>query len=427
MNFYKSSIYTLAYTFVFQLNGLIITKITAHKYGPAGSVIMGDFNNLLAIFNTFTCIGISSGFIKYIAEFKNDELKKYQIFNTGFTLVFIGSLLVGLLALIGSKYWSIYLFNTIEYYDAFMIYGATVILFALQIIVLGFLNGNFEIKKLAFLNVVVAIAHLILTVLLIQFIGIKGAMITNITMGSLITIAGTILLWNSKILNFNKIKLQIDNSLLFPFFKYGALATIASFLLAIVMIKLRDYIQLHVSDETAGYWTAMNSLSDRLSSALLAAIIVYFLPKMSEDLDQNTFTREVRKAFKRVLPITALILILFWLSKDLIIQLLLSIKFYSMRDIFGPQMVGLFFKVGATIFSTIALGKAMIKTAIFTELIYLFLLYNLSLLFINYYGWKGGAYGYAVANILYFFIYAFAFRGVLVAVKKSVLPKPWIK
>lgn len=98
-----------------------------------------------------------------------------------------------------------------------------------------------------------------------------------------------------------------------------------------------------------------------------------------------------------------------------------------MRDIFGPQMVGLFFKVGATIFSTIALGKAMIKTAIFTELIYLFLLYNLSLLFINYYGWKGGAYGYAVANILYFFIYAFAFRGVLVAVKKSVLPKPWIK
>ena len=98
-----------------------------------------------------------------------------------------------------------------------------------------------------------------------------------------------------------------------------------------------------------------------------------------------------------------------------------------MRHLFLFQMMGMFFKAGAMLFSFLAISKAMLKTALIVELLYAGTMWIAHYLCIKEFGWIGASYGFAVANFLYLIYYLISFRNMVVLIKKKVAPKPWLR
>ena len=69
------------------------------------------------------------------------------------------------------------------------------------------------------------------------------------------------------------------------------------------MIFIRENIEHQLTTKDAGLWQAMFSLSDRYLTVITNIMIVYFIPKLSELSETQDLVTEIRKAFKRIVPI----------------------------------------------------------------------------------------------------------------------------
>ncbi len=427
MNFYKSSIYTFSYTLLFQVYGLVITKVTAVKFGPSGSAIIGDYNNILGVLGTFTFLSIASGIVKYVSEYQQDKEMLYKVLNTAFSMILSGSVLVGIFSIFFSNFLSINKFGTSAYQDTFVFYGISVFFFALQNLISGYLNGTGQIKILSAVNLITGIVHLATILTLIHFIGIKGAMIVNVLTGILVTLIGSFFIIHSKQVDWSSIRIKIDRPIAWQLLKYGLIASVTTFFTSLVLISIRGQINSLSSSVEAGCWSAMNSLTDRMNNLLFSSVIVYYIPKLSSLIAPDSLVTEMLKAFKRILPLTFVLVFGVWLCKDLIIKILLDDEFVPMRDLFLFQMLGLFFKAGAMLFSFLAISKAMLKTALIVELLYAATMWVTHFICIKEFGWIGASYGFAIANLLYFLYYIISFRNMVVLIKKKLAPNPWLK
>ncbi|MGB3085022.1 MAG: hypothetical protein WBB21_09915, partial [Saprospiraceae bacterium] len=172
---------------------------------------------------------------------------------------------------------------------------------------------------------------------------------------------------------------------------------------------------------------AMFSLSDRYLTVITNIMIVYFIPKLSELSETQDLVTEIRKAFKRIVPIMIILSGSIWLCKDIIISLLLAESFRPMRELFSFQMIGDVFRITASILSYLIASKAMFRSGLKADLTFHLSLLLGSYFLVNQFGLVGASYAYAIATFLYLLINLFIFKDLMVLVKKSVLPKPWLK
>jgi len=158
-------------------------------------------------------------------------------------------------------------------------------------------------------------------------------------------------------------------------------------------------------------------------SFLMSFIGIYYVPKLIElKSDQYMFIREVRKGFKRLIPLVIIFSFLIWLCRDLIILIILTPEFKPMEPLFLFQTIGDVFKVLAY-FMAITL---FVKDKLY-KYIALILIFEISLFFsIPYFsdrfGIIGATYGYAVSTIIYFLVAMVFLWETIIEVKKSVLP-----
>ena len=78
MNLIKTSFYTSLSTAVSFITGFIITKVVAVKIGPKGMAYLGQFQNTTAILTMLATGAIATGVIKYLAEWVNTFITRYN-------------------------------------------------------------------------------------------------------------------------------------------------------------------------------------------------------------------------------------------------------------------------------------------------------------------------------------------------------------
>ena len=70
------------------LLALVLNKVYAVYVGPAGLAVLGQFQNLIGIASGMCAGGITSGVVKYTAEFRNDPEQRSRLFSTALVLGF---------------------------------------------------------------------------------------------------------------------------------------------------------------------------------------------------------------------------------------------------------------------------------------------------------------------------------------------------
>lgn len=403
MNIAKASFLSLISTVVKMLSGLLINKVISVFIGASGLAVIGQLQNASGIIQTLSSGGISNGVIKYTAENKDNDM----VWSTSLIIILFFSIIASIILFLFSGNLSVLFFNSVQYKFIFTLFGCTVIIFSLNQFILNIISGLGEIKFYTVINIIQSVYSLIFTIFLTYTYSLNGALIAMVTNQAIVFF---IVLYKLK--DHNEIKLKrffngYDKKKAIKLFNYTLMTFISALSLPIALILIRNYIGSNLSWDYAGYWQAINYISSMCFLVITTILTTYYLPKLSKLSSNHDIIKEVKKTAIFIIPITILGAISIYACKNIIVSILFSHDFIVMVDLFKWQLVGDVIKVASCLLSYMLLAKTMTKVFIITEIFSAITLTVLSILCVNYYGFIGLSYAYALSNGFYFIIITF--------------------
>src|SRR5690606_37816430 len=139
----------------------------------------------------------------------------------------------------------------------------------------------------------------------------------------------------------------------------------------------------------------MNRFSSMYLAVSTTSIATYYLPRLAEIKDNNLVRQEVIKTAKIVLPVLAIGCFLIFLTRDLLIAVIFSEKFSTMKVLFPAQLTGDFLKIASWLIAFLFFAKGEAMKFVFAEVLGNFILVISSIIFVNQFGLVGSSYAYS--------------------------------
>ena len=409
MTLIKTSILTGISTVIKLVSAFVINKVIAIYIGPSGLAIVGQLQSFTSIITTFSNGAISSGIVKYTAEYQDIEEKK-KIFSSSIVISLICSLIISIFLFGFSDYLSELILKDIQYSSVFIIFGATIFLFALNMVLISILNGQKEIKKYVLVNIAGSIFSLVFTSILIMQLNLMGAlyaMVLNQSVMFFVTLAFVI---KSSWFKLEYFKQGLDKESLSKLSKYSLMAITSALTVPVSHLIIREYIGENLGWDSAGYWQGIWYISTMYLMLVTTTLGVYYLPRLSEIQDNKELRKEIFSGYKIIMPIVILASLIIFLLKEYVILIAFSKDFMPMMELFAWQLIGDVIKIASWLLAYLMLAKAMTKVFIYTEVLFSALFVGLSILFVDKFGLVGITYAYALNYLLYLFMMIFIFR-----------------
>ena len=410
MHFLKVGLLFATSTLSKLLAGLVVVKIIAVYIGAEGLGRLGQFMSLMSMVTILAGGGITTGIIKYVAEYKDDESEVKSYLAAASLVTVVSSFFVGAALFFGAPIISLWLIKTVEYSNVIRVLALAQFFIASANLLMGLLNGYRRVHAFAIINslgVIIGAAGVALGCI---FYGIRGAMY------GLIWMPASILLL---LLPWYRFKLKFEWRDLIPVWEQKKIRQFKNFSLMLIVtvvtmqmsqIIIRNIIVTRDSWVQVGYWQAVSRVSDAYLQFITVVLANYYLPRLSELKSDWEIRAEVNSVYKYAMPILLSMGIIIFLSRNYIIQILFSKDFLPMKDFFTWQLMGDGFKVAAYIACYVAVAKANMRLYIGAEIFQAGLLLCLSFLFIAKYGAIGATYAYFLCYLIYFLISFVALR-----------------
>ena len=409
MTLIKTSVLTGISTVIKLVSAFVINKVIAIYIGPSGLAIVGQLQSFTSIITTFSNGAISSGIVKYTAEYQDIEEKK-KIFSSSIVISLICSLIISIFLFGFSDYLSELILKDIQYSSVFIIFGATIFLFALNMVLISILNGQKEIKKYVLVNIAGSIFSLVFTSILIMQLNLMGAlyaMVLNQSVMFFVTLAFVI---KSSWFKLEYFKQGLDKESLSKLSKYSLMAIVSALTVPVSHLIIREYIGENLGWDSAGYWQGIWYISTMYLMLVTTTLGVYYLPRLSEIQDNKELRKEIFSGYKIIMPIVILASLIIFLLKEYVILIAFSKDFMPMMELFAWQLMGDVIKIASWLLAYLMLAKAMTKVFIYTEVLFSALFVGLSILFVDKFGLVGITYAYSLNYFLHLIMMIFIFR-----------------
>ena len=400
-------------TLVKMLTGFVSVKVVASIIGPAGVALVGQLNNFASIAMSLSSGGINNGITKYISEFKNDEGKVRTYLSTALRITVICSLCVGVAMIVLNKLLSRLILQTEEYWYVFLIFGFTILLYALNLMLLSIVNGFKEFKKYVKINIANSVVGLCFTLVFVLTLGLPGALVSAVTYQSVMLFITIWIVRKSSWAAWNSFKGRLNRLASKQYFKYMLMTLTTAATAPISQLLLRSHVIAEISPIEAGWWEAMNRLSNMYLMVITTSFTVYYMPRLSELSDKFELRREIFKAYKLIVPILIVGFSLIYLFRPLIISILFSPEFLPMENLFMWQLIGDFFKICSWLLAFIMVAKAMSKEYIATEIIFALTYISFGFVFMRMNGVVGITQAYLLNYVFYLICMIILFNGII--------------
>lgn len=399
------------FTSILQIfSGIIINKIIAVKIGPSGIALLGQFLNFRDMMTTFGTGSFGQGVTKYIAD---KDYEEKNVVSTSLIFSFVISIFIGILILLSSKFLSLKLLKSVEYFFIFYIFSFTIIFFSLNNLLISIVNGKRNYLLLAKMKVANSVVSLIVSGLLCWYFGLKGALIALATNTSIVFFVSIYIYSRQKGLKINFSINYWQKKLLIKLLGFTIMALTSSILKPTVELIIRNYIIEYSSEFNAGLWESMKQLSRYYMQIFTMALGVYYLPKLASLKTNEEIKSEVFLGIKRIVPLFLISASILFLFRTTIINVLFDTKFLEMNVLFLPQLVGDLFMIISFMLAYLMLARAMVKEYIIIQFIMSTIRISLSIYFFQYIGIRGIIWANAVVYLIYTLILLVLFRRIL--------------
>lgn len=391
--------------------GFISSKVIAIFIGPSGMALVGNLRNFTASIEGIATLGFTNGIVKYVAEKEENQEELKRFLSTIFiSLFFVIVILSGLLYFFAT-YLNQEVFGTdFQFEWVFKAFGLALPWYIASIILVAVINGFGEFKKVIYINIIGNVLGLLITVGLIFFYKTIGALLAVILSPAILFFVSLFII--NKRVNFWKFisRKAFDFSVLKPMSEYSLMALISMIIGPMVYLGIRNSVIENLDINQAGYWEAITRISNYYLLFLTTVLTVYFLPKLSK----STSIEETRTVFwsyyKGIIPVFLIGLLLVYLLKNILIQVLFTKEFLPVSELFIWQLVGDFFKALSLILGYQFFAKKLTKAFIITEIISLSILWFSSTYLLKVYQIEGIVMAHAFTYAVYFMVLCFYFR-----------------
>ena len=240
MKLIKSSYSSLVATCVKIFSTLIINKAVSFFIGPQGLALIGQFQNFSQIAMISSQGAINNGVVKYISEYGENDSRINSLISTSFKITIFFSIITGFLISIFSKFEAVYFLKDSTLFYIFIIFGFTIIFFAINTLVLSILNGLQQIHNYIRINIIQSLVTLIITLLLINKLGLQGVLIALVVNQSVVFFLIFFLLKGHKFLNLKIFQIAFDNYEAKKLFKFSLMAIVSSIITPFSFIIIRN-------------------------------------------------------------------------------------------------------------------------------------------------------------------------------------------
>jgi polysaccharide transporter, PST family len=408
MTLIKTSILTAIATVIRVISGFVINKFIAIYVGPSGLAIIGQLKNFMGTLLIFSTGATSQGVIKYVAEYQSIE-QKQKIFSTSIVISFICSFIISLVLFSFSGYLSELILKDTKHNSVFIVFGATVFLFALNTILMSILNGQKEIQKYVLVNIAGSIFSLFFTSFLISQLNLIGALYALVINQSVVFFVTLAFVMKSSWFKLEYFKHGVDKESLIKLSKYSLMAITSALTVPVSHLIIRNYIGENLSWNDAGYWQGIWYISSMYLMVVTTSLSVYYLPRLSEITDNSELKKEIFNGYKIILPIVIILAIGIYLFRELVVYIAFTEKFMPMLELFKWQLIGDVIKIASWLLGYVMLAKAMTRVFIYTEIGFSISFVLLSIVFIDNFGLIGITYAFSLNYLLYLVLVIFIF------------------
>lgn len=404
-------------TLVKMCTGLISVKVVAAIIGPAGVALIGQLNNFTQILLSFSSGGINNGITKYVAEYKEDNSSIVQFLSSALRITVICSFICALVLLIGHRYISELVMLSPDYGYVFIIFGITILLYALNNMLISIVNGYKEFRRFVYINIANSIVGVVFTVILVFMWELKGALIAAVTYQSVMLFITLWMLRKTPWLRWTFFQEKLNRAIAGKYFKYTLMTLTSALVVPIVQMLLRGYVMAEISPIEAGWWEGMNRISNMYLMVITSSFGVYYLPRLSELTDCYELRKEIFNAGKVLVPMLLLGFILVYFLRFVIIRVLFTEEFLPMSQLFIWQLLADFIKMLAWLLAFLMIAKTMTKKFIITEISFAMFHLMICYIFLKYNGIVGLCKGLLVNYLVYIVTMIIMFKRILFTTK----------
>ena len=408
--------FTSISTLVKMLAGFVSVKVVAVIIGPSGVALLGQLSNFSAIIMSIATGGITVGVTKYVAQYKDEATSIESYIGTAVKITLFFSVLCGLFLIFGSSYLSSKILLDTKYNFVFVVFGITLVFYTSNTLLMAIINGFKQFNLYVKISIISSIVGLALSLILVISFGVNGALLNAVTSQSLVFIIAFIIAKRANLtcLSFDNLWSKFNKEKAAQYFRFSLMALTSSLTVPVSQLIIRGFIIKNFSIQDAGYWEGINRLSNMYLMIITSSFGVYYLPKLSEIVNVEILKKEIKTAYKVIIPCLLVGLTGVYFGRFIIINILFSAEFYEMHNLFLWKVIGDFLKISSWLIAYLMHAKAMTKLFIATEISFSAFYICMAFFFGNLIGLQGIVLGYAINYAVYFvFVWLLVYRVVL--------------
>tara|TARA_B100001057_G_scaffold77993_2_gene73065 strand:- start:7752 stop:9032 length:1281 start_codon:yes stop_codon:yes gene_type:complete len=380
---------------------LLVQNLLAYYTGQAGIAKVGQIRNISNILMSVSSLGVFNGVVKYVSEYKNNQQGLQKLFSTVFVLSTIATLTLSLVMYFSANMLSQWLFFTEAYAIVFKVLAVATPFIAMNRIFNGVISGISAYKIHAKIEIIwYTLASLLLLVSLYYY-NIGGVLLA-IAVTPIVQFFVLIFIFGNTLREYIIFKkLSFKTPLLKALLGFTLMSFVGTVFLNFIEIELRTLISDRISENEAGVWTAMSSISKIYMQFLVLIFPIYILPNYAKISSLALFKKQVKEIYTTLLPLVFVGMLAVYLCKNQIIEIIYTDAFLSMTPLFKWQLLADFTRFLAVVLAYYFISKNAFGYFILTELISLVFYFIFAKVLISDYGTEG----VVVANLLRYFCY----------------------
>lgn len=393
------------------LTGFVTSKFLAVTIGTAGLGLLGNFRNFLSSIDTLGTLGLHTGIVKFVAAADSDIQRLKKIISTVFVCLCVNSALIAIILLGFSSFFFQKILNgQIEFSYLFVLLAIVLPLYLGNLFLSSILTGLGNVKNTLTVGIIGNLITLAVTIGLVYKFQLVGALLSSVLIPALLFFFNYYFVSLKIELLKNTSFKDFDFELFKNLMHYFLMGCVTGLLGSVVPLIIRNWLIKHAGLEDAGYLEAMVRISTYYFLFLNNFVTIYYFPRLAKANSVPEEKKIIWDYYKSAIPLFCLILLMVFILKDVIIQLLFTSDFYPVKKLFAWQIIGDFFKAVSWILGVIFLAKQKTMLFIITETISFSILLISSLLLIPEYGVEGAVMAHAINYFLYALMLVIYFR-----------------
>lgn len=397
------------------LAGFILVKAVALAAGPDGVARLGQFQNLVTIISILSGGMFYTGVTKLVAEHEADTSKAVVVVQTTLRICLISFFCVAVIMAVLRDEIAVGILKDAGLSGFVMALPWLAFFTTLYGLWLAFLNGLGKVRALVTLSIASSAIMMLLTVALAPSFGLVGAYVAMLAPPAIVLVS-------IFIKRFLKLELpqfflctRENLSRYRELWKFALMGLVSAVAAPVAQMVMREYLVDTLSLEQAGIWQGVTRISEVYMVFITSSLSVYFLPKLAQANNRSEISNLVVSVLKLVVPISVFLGCIIYICRDLLIWLLFTTEFSSMRDLFFWQVAGDLIKIVSWVFAYIVMVKGNALIFIVGEVVFNVTYPLFGFLITPLLGLKGAVAAYGVN---YLFYLAFML-GVFYLIKKS--------